>query len=215
MVRPVGASGDETLAAIRAAGVRLFYARGYHAVSMRELAAAVGVQAASLYNHVPTKQALLVDLLTRNLDDMLVGVDAALADVEGPRARLEAFVAFHLTFHTARREEALICTTELRSLEPANYARVVALRRAYERRLGDVLAAGAQAGVFSVGDARVATFGVLAMLTGAAAWYRPGGRLGRAALAAEYTRLVLQGVAGDEARAPAAPRGTLAETNSR
>lgn len=223
MARPVGASGEATHAAIRAAGVRLIHARGYHAVSMRELAAAVGLQAASLYNHVRTKQELLADLLTRNLHDMLAGVDAALAGVEGPRARLEAFVAFHLTFHTARREEALICTTELRSLEPEHHARVVALRRAYEARLGDILAAGATAGAFRLGDARIATFGILAMLTGAATWYRPRGRLSLATLVAEYTRLVLHGLAAGgadgtrDARRDSTPGHDvpLAETNRR
>jgi AcrR family transcriptional regulator len=210
MARPTGASGEATRDAIRAAGVRLLAARGYHAVSMRELAAAVGLRAASLYNHVPTKQALLVDLLTRNLGDMLAGADAALAGVAGPRARLAAFIAFHLTFHTARRDEALICTTELRSLEPPHHARVVALRRAYEARLGDILAEGAAAGEFAPGDARITTFGVLAMLTGAATWYRPDGRLDYPALVAEYTRLVLHGLGARDA-----PRPTVAETNGR
>jgi AcrR family transcriptional regulator len=101
MSRPVGVSAEDTMTAIRTAGVRMLYERGYHAMSMRDLAAAVGVQAASLYNHVQTKQDLLVDILTRNLHEMLDGVARALASVEGPRRRLEAFVAFHLTCHTA------------------------------------------------------------------------------------------------------------------
>lgn len=155
--------------------------------------------AAALYNHVETKQDLLVDILTRNLTDMLAGVDRALADIEGHRhrERLEAFIAFHLTFHTTRRQEALICTTELRSLEPAHYDAVVSLRAAYETRLSDMLRAGAEAGAFSIGDVRIVTMATLAMLTGAAVWYRPHGRLGRKALVAEYSRLVLHGVANN------------------
>ena len=194
MARPAGTTGEETLEAIREAGTRLIYARGDHAVTMRDLAAAVGIQAPSLYNHVRTKQDLLVDLITGNLQEMLDEVDAVLDGVEGARARLEAFVAFHLGYHTARREKAMICSTELRSLEPEHLRRALAMRDAYERRLGRILADGVAEGVFAVSDERVATMAILSMLTGAANWYRPGGRLGRAAFVAEHVRLALGAV---------------------
>lgn len=200
MVRPAGVSGRDTMAAIRAAGVRMLYERGYHAMSMRDLAAAVGLQAASLYNHVTTKQELLVEVLTINLQDMLDGVDQALEGVEGAGERLEAFVAFHLTFHTTRREHALICTTELRSLEPAHYEDVVGLRRRYERLLIGILEDGAAEGVFSIDDVRVAAYAILGMLTAATVWFRPGGRLSRRALIAEYQGLVRHGVAKTNGR---------------
>ena len=196
MPRPRGTSGADTADAIRAAGVRLLFARGYHAVSMRDLAAEVGIQAPSLYNHVRTKQDLLVDVLERNLTDMLAEGSAALEGIADPRDRLAAFVDFHLSFHTRRREEALICTSELRSLEPANYTRIVGFRRRYESLVEDILNAGVKAGVFRIGDVRIATFVLLSMLTGAATWFRPGGRLTRAQLVAEYTRLALHGLEG-------------------
>ncbi|MEG0459963.1 TetR/AcrR family transcriptional regulator [Gordonibacter sp.] len=41
----------------------LFAERGYHAVSMRDIAAAVGIKDASLYNHFPGKQALFEAIL--------------------------------------------------------------------------------------------------------------------------------------------------------
>lgn len=200
MVRPAGVAGRDTRAAIRLAGVRMLYEVGYHAMSMRDLAAAVGLQAASLYNHVATKQDLLVDVLTANLRDMLAGVDRALAGLEAPGERLEAFVAFHLTFHTARREHALICTTELRSLEPEHYEGVVSLRRRYERLLIGILESGADEGLFTIGDVRVAAYAILGMLTAAAVWFRPGGRLSRRALIAEYQGLVRHGVAKTNGR---------------
>lgn len=200
MMRPAGVSGRDTMAAIRAAGVHMLYERGYHAMSMRDLAAAVGLQAASLYNHVATKQELLVDVLTANLRDMLAGVDQALDGVEGYGERLEAFVAFHLTFHTTRRQEASICNTELRSLEEAYYDGVVGLRRRYERLLIAILEGGAEEGVFTVGDVRIAAYAILGMLTAATVWFRPGGRLSRRALIAEYQGLVRRGVAKTNGR---------------
>jgi len=83
---------------------------------------------------------------------------------------------------------------ELRSLAPADLRRVVALRRRYEDILTEILRAGAAAGAFHVPDPRIATFAVLAMLTGVGSWYREGGRLGRRELVEQYTQLAMQGV---------------------
>ncbi len=47
---------------------RLFVSRGYHAMSMREIAEAVGVTKAALYYHFSDKEALFVAVLTASLD---------------------------------------------------------------------------------------------------------------------------------------------------
>ena len=49
--------------AIRKAGLRLIFEHGYAAMSLRQLAAEVGIQSGSLYNHISTKQELLFDLI--------------------------------------------------------------------------------------------------------------------------------------------------------
>ncbi|GAA2301051.1 TetR/AcrR family transcriptional regulator [Streptomyces kunmingensis] len=70
---------------VEAAG-RLFSERGYHAASMEEIAAGVGITAAALYRHFPNKYALfaecahaMVDRLVAALDEM--PAEAAPADV--------------------------------------------------------------------------------------------------------------------------------------
>jgi hypothetical protein len=69
-----------------------------------------------------------------------------------------------------------INNSELRSLDPRNRRRIVALRDVYDRRVTAILAAGRDAGVFEVADPRVAAFVLIAMLTGVCAWYKPSGR---------------------------------------
>ena len=63
MARTVGSNGPKTMEAIRKAGLRLIHSQGYEAMSLRQLAAEVGIQAGSLYNHITTKQDLLFDLI--------------------------------------------------------------------------------------------------------------------------------------------------------
>ena len=194
MARTIGSYGPKTLEAIRRAGLRLIFEHGYEAMSLRQLAAEVGIQAGSLYNHIATKQELLFDLVQDHINELLRQLDRALAGKTGAAERLHAFVTFHVTYHMTRKREVFIANSELRSLEPKNYEAVVALRGAYEQRLAAILAEGVEQGVFEVGDVQVATFGIIALLTGLCTWYRPGGRLTREAIIAAHEKLVLSGV---------------------
>src|SRR4051812_41956512 len=63
MARTIGSYGPKTLEAIRKAGLRLIFEHGYSAMSLRDLAAEVGIQVGSLYNHISTKQELLFELV--------------------------------------------------------------------------------------------------------------------------------------------------------
>ena len=194
MSRTVGSYGPKTMEAIRKAGLRLIFEHGYEAMSLRQLAAEVGIQAGSLYNHISTKQELLFDLIQDHINELLRQLDRALDGKQAPEERLRAFVAFHVTYHMTRKREVFIANSELRSLEPRNYEAIVALRGAYEQRLAAILADGVEQGAFEVGDIQVATFAIIALLTGLCSWYRPGGRLTREAIVAAHEKLVLSGV---------------------
>ncbi len=194
MARTIGSYGPKTMEAIRKAGLRLIFEHGYEAMSLRQLAAEVGIQAGSLYNHISTKQELLFDLIQDHINELLRQLDRALQGKEDPLEKLRAFVAFHVTYHMSRKREVFIANSELRSLEPKNYESIVALRGAYEQRLAGILADGVAKGVFEVADVQVATFAIIALLTGLCTWYRPGGRLTREAIVDAHEKLVLSGV---------------------
>src|SRR3712207_1553246 len=103
MGRTAESKGQRTAAAIRRAGLRLIYRRGFEAMSLRELAAEVGIQAASLYNHIHTKQELLFDLVREHMETLLTQTDAALDKAPaGATERLRAFIAHHILYHLDR-----------------------------------------------------------------------------------------------------------------
>ena len=195
MARTTGSNGEKTAEAIRAAGTRLIWQHGFEAMSLRRLAAEVGMQPGSLYNHFETKQALLFDIVREHMTTLTARLDDALIGHDAPRDRLVAFAAFHARYHMTRRMQVYVANSELRSLDPENRAEIVAIRRAYERRLEAVLAAGRDAGVFSIGDLRVTTFALISMMTGICEWYRPDGRMGQDELVALHVDMVLRAVA--------------------
>jgi AcrR family transcriptional regulator len=172
---------------LRRAALRLFAERGYAAVSMRQIAAAVGVQAGALYLYTPDKQSLLAEIMTGHMEDLLVAWAEWPRPAAGdPAAEFEAFVRFHIRYHLTRGAEVFIAYMELRSLAPANFARVETMRRSYEAVLTGILEAGVRAGVFRLEDPKLATFALIAMLTGVNTWYRPDGRLDAGAIEARY-----------------------------
>lgn len=203
MARTIGSHGPKTMEAIRKAGLRLIFEHGYAAMSLRQLAAEVGIQSGSLYNHISTKQELLVTLVRDHINELLRQLDRTLLGIERPTDKLRAFVAFHVTYHMTKKREVFIANSELRNLEPKNYEEIVALRGAYEQRLAAILAEGVAQGEFEVVDIQVATFAILALLTGICTWYRPGGRLTREAIVAAHEKMVLSSVAPGNPPLPA------------
>ena len=176
MARTQGSHSDITGPRIREAALGLFARHGYAAVSMRQIAGEVGVQAGALYNYTPDKQSLLFRLMRDHMQDLMAAYDD-LDRFDDPQDALRQFVGFHIRFHLQRPDEVFIAYMELRNLNPENFAEIEALRRRYEDSLEHILRNGQQSGQFSVTDTKIATLAVIAMLNGVITWYRSGGRL--------------------------------------
>ncbi|MGR3617055.1 MAG: TetR/AcrR family transcriptional regulator [Paracoccaceae bacterium] len=193
MARTQGSHSDITGPRIRAAALQLFAQHGYAAVSMRQIAGAVGLQAGALYNYTPDKQSLLFHLMQSHMQDLIAAWQAQ--DLP-PTAqdKLRQFVQFHIRFHHERPEEVFIAYMELRNLTESNFAQIETLRRTYENALEAVLQEGVQSGCFSVADTKLATMAVIAMLTGVNTWYREGGRLSLDQVESHYWDMVRKAV---------------------
>lgn len=193
MARKQGSHSDITGPRVRDAALRLIAQHGYAAVSMRQIAAEVGIQAGALYNYTPDKQTLLFDLMQGHMAELLAALTAEGLQ-GGAMAQLEAFTRFHIRFHLPRPDQVFVSYMELRNLSADNFASVEALRRQYEDVLENILRAGEAEGVFAVPDTRVTTMALIAMLTGISNWYRAGGRLETDKIEAIYWDMVRRAV---------------------
>ena len=112
MARKTGSHSEITGPKIKQAALELFARHGFAAVTMRQIAARVGVQAGAIYNYTPDKQALLFDLLHGHMADLL----ARRAEEHVPHdpvAALEHFVAFNRDFPIPRTQLVFIPLLEL------------------------------------------------------------------------------------------------------
>jgi AcrR family transcriptional regulator len=177
LARTTGSDGEKTETAIREAAVGLMARYGYEAVSMRRLAAEVGVQAAALYRYFPTKQDLLFTLMREHMETLIGAWDAARPKTPDPAQRLAAFVENHIRFHVARRHSTHVSNMELRSLSHERLTHILRLRGAYEKELRHILRDGGDSGSFSVEDAGLTAMAIIQMITGVIVWFRPDERL--------------------------------------
>lgn len=177
MARTQGSHSDITGPRVREAALRLFAQHGYAAVSMRQIAGAVGLQAGALYNYTPDKQSLLFDLMREHMENLLTAWQAEVTPGQMPVDLLEAFTRFHIRFNTQRADAVFISYMELRNLTPENFEILGRLRRAYEDCLESILQKGVASGDFHVSEPRITAMAIISMLTGVNTWYRQGGRL--------------------------------------
>lgn len=196
MARKPGSRAEITGPRLRDAALRLFARHGYAAVSMRQIAAEVGVQAGALYQYIDDKQGLLYDLMRGHMEELLADWSASNPPSNSACARLEHFARFHIRFHLARADAVFVSYMELRNLAPAHFSQVEALRRRYEDELEAILRAGQAEGSMVLPDTKLATMALIAMLTGVNTWFREGGRLSRARVEDIYVDMVRKAVGG-------------------
>ena len=172
---PPRATADGTLRRIQETALVLFAERGYHGVSMRELAAATGVTASSLYAHVASKEELLEQLIVLGHEEHRDAMRRAALDADGgtPAAQLAAATRAHVRFHATYPLLALVANNELRSLGPESQPAALAVRGDAEGLLRDIIDRGIDNGDLDCPDPWLAMAAIGAMGIRVASWSRP------------------------------------------
>ena len=191
MPRTIGSYSQNTRMLVRQNAERLFAQHGYAAVSMRQLASAVGVQVGTIYNYTKDKQALLFTIMSEHMSELLLAW-SGVGCLNDPTEQLSQFLNFHLDYHLARRDAVFIAYMELRNLNDANFLKIEALRRQYEDALEAILVSGKDTQVFDIADTRITTLAIIGMLTEVITWYRPDGRLKLHQVKSHYREMVLR-----------------------
>jgi AcrR family transcriptional regulator len=161
--------------AILTAALGLFAERGYQATTMDDIGGALGIRGPSLYKHVRSKQDLLAEIMLETMRTLIRDQEAAVSAEGDVVTRLRRAVEAHVRYHAAHRREAFVGNREIGSLEEGNRHLVLGLRDNYERRLRAIIEEGCAGGQFSVPSARLASYAILDMGIGVAAWFRAGG----------------------------------------
>ena len=185
-------SGQATADSIRREAAKLFSAHGYEATSLRQVATACGLKVGSLYNHISSKEDLLLQIMGGTMDDLTEQIARALDGIDDPLRRLVAFLSNHISFHAEHAQRVFIGNSELRSLPDELRAEITAKRRAYRAQIEEMILQAEKAGQVDVVNARLHAYNIIAVGTDVATWYRPGGEMSLDRIVQDYTEIILR-----------------------
>ena len=170
---------------------QLFYEKGYHAATMREVAAAVGIKAGSLYNHYPGKEDLLFRIAHGTMEELLIGGREATAGAESPSERLRALVVWHVVYHAEKRFQARVADEQLHALGPDQRVLVVRIRDEYTALFKEILDTGREQEGWVVPSSSLITLAIGGMCTFVDTWFQDDGPLSAREIAEMYADFIL------------------------
>jgi AcrR family transcriptional regulator len=187
---------EGTAGRIHEAALVLFGQRGYHAVSMRDLAAEVGLKPSSIYAHVQSKQQLLTALVRAGHLEHRDALRASMLEAgSAPAEQLRALVAAHVTIHATYPLLTRVCNRELGSLSDEHRAEILAIRLDAERMFLEVIERGKRLGDFGDADPVLAVAAIGAMGMRVADWWHPAVGVSAEELSRTYAGFALRLVA--------------------
>lgn len=190
---PPRARANGTLRRLQEAALLRFAERGYHGVSIRELAEAAGVTVSSVYSHVSAKEDLLAELMVmghlEHNDWLRAALRSAPAD---PGAQMHAVVHAHVSVHATYPLLTRVCNKELHALSEANAARVMEIRHDSERVFLDILERGLARAGFHSPDPWLAVAAIGGMGIRVAEWFDPDGPYSVEEVAGAYADFTLK-----------------------
>jgi TetR/AcrR family transcriptional regulator, cholesterol catabolism regulator len=158
---------------------------------MRAIAAEAHVQPAAIYHHYASKEEILVRLQDDFMERLTERVVEALERHQRPALRLAAAVREHVVFHGHHTRAAFVTDSEIRALNEAPRAALIAQRDEYQRMFSGMIRDGIRDGSLRTSDVHVATYAILLQCTGVALWFDPTGPLSIEEVAELHVELVL------------------------
>ena len=173
----------------------LFRSRGYAATSMRELAAALGLEAGSLYSHIKSKEEILHRVCFGLATEFFAAFGHATADASVSVAnQLRQAIEAHVRVLTRDGAVSAVFLHEWRHLSEPARTEFLALRDRYEAGFRTLITQGVATGQLHTPDAAFATLTLLASLNWLPSWYRPDGQLSPDEIAHRLAEQLLGGL---------------------
>ena len=157
-----------------AAAAKIFSARGYEGASLREICAAAGILAGSMYHHFSSKEDLFVSVHAEGFRHLNEVVDRALEGKAQPWARLEAAIGAHLGELVERTDVVAVTSASLFHMQGSHLQRRLNRQReAYELRFRKLIQA---LPLPPEVDRSLLRLTLLGAINWTRIWYRPGKR---------------------------------------
>ena len=172
----------------------IFFAKGFHATSIEDVARDVGMLKGSLYYYIKSKEDLLFRLLMAGIEDG----DAFIArqiDVNGePVEQLEQAIRAQIDYIVQNRVPFGLFLHEFDSLSGKRQHKLISVMSRYNSRFVDLVRRGQQQGKIVEGEPWIIVNGILGMCNWLYRWYDPDQQADSAQIKDIFVHMIVDGV---------------------
>jgi AcrR family transcriptional regulator len=193
-------SADERMAdreqkreAVLRAAVRMFNAQGFHATSLDDVAASLGVSKPTIYHYLGNKDQVLFECVTRGIEQLRDAADAAR---QAPGTGLDRLRSFLRSYAGVTMDDFGRCVirTSDEALTQESAARFRALKREIDQAMRGLIEEAMADGSIRPGDVKLTAFTLAGALNWPARWHRPGGDQTPEAVAEQMVDILTSGL---------------------
>ncbi len=173
---------------------RLFMEKGFGSASMRDIAEHVGVEAASLYNHIQSKSEILQDICFKVANQFIQNLEQVEASSTSALEKMETLIRFHIRMMLQQYESIYISDHEWRHLPEPYLSNFLNQRRHYRKRLASIIEQGMQSGQMKQIEPYVAVLTILSAISGIESWHRSRKNITEEVLEENMVKFLVEGL---------------------
>ncbi|TGE25494.1 TetR/AcrR family transcriptional regulator [Hymenobacter aquaticus] len=174
---------------------KLFKAKGFGGTSMRDLGSQVGMEAASMYNHISSKDDILESICFHVSNTYI----SQLHEIEQLPVsyvdKLKALIRLHIRLMIEDGAAVSVANNDWKYLSPDKLQQFKDARKTYEKGFAELIEQGIAAGEFQPVNVSVALFTILSAVRWVELWYRPGRGITAEELEENIMTILLNGLA--------------------
>lgn len=155
----------------------MFREKGFAATSMRDLAETVGIEAASLYNHIQSKSEILQDITFRMANDCNEHLESLENNGMSSTQKIESLIRFHVQMMINRFEDYYVMVNEWIHLSEPYLTDFSVQRRNYVQKMENIIQQGIDNKEMKAVIPYVAVLTILSSVRGLEFWHRSRQRI--------------------------------------
>ncbi len=172
----------------------MFREKGFAATSMRDLAESVGIEAASLYNHIRSKNEILESICFDVANRFNENMELIDAGHQSSIAKVEILLRFHIKQMVEHYEEVYVSDREWKHLEEPYLSNFQNQRRSYRKKFAAIIEEGINKGEIRKIDAPTAILIILHAISGIESWHRSTARINAQELEDNMLMIMIDGL---------------------
>ena len=173
---------------------QMFREKGFAATSMRDLAETVGIEAASLYNHIRSKNEMLESICFDVANRYTLFMDELESSNQNTIKKIDTLLRFHIKQMIDYFEDVVVCDREWKHLEEPYLSNFHNQRRTYRKRFASIIEEGIKNGELKKIDAPTAVIIMLHAVNGIESWHRSNARINAQELEDNMVMIMIDGL---------------------